>query len=804
MGCSPSKVLAGPSAHSQFTELDDVAAAEKLDWLLGVAVRADDATKKGMLVSLDTWFRSRVCDRGISKKVDLAHCLKATGEYGGTPTLDAGLTKELANAVKEKKALASLTEALDTLHERWQPKQCLGFAGLYHKVGAANQPIRYAFEHGCRMFDLADPPTPEIQALFESIGMADEFMYPDSVFEEFKGKDTSELCLAGGPMLIVQMGQEHTLGPHTVRESFERARKKMAPFEAEFGLPLIDVYMLMPMTAWSFPDFRCHGCFSDMWKEAEKLVDEGLVRSLGINNATIHQIEATLEFARHRPVMATFEQHILNQQPDMVAFLKEHKMAARSHIALGKGDVLESECLKRTDMTPAQAGLKWHVQQGVTPCFGNDSLEHIAENMHVQTEAFMALPDVVAPKPARHLMKLYPMTEMNCPGMCCMHGDRDDEGILRKDNEGRYWCASTRAAGDKWSKVMSDGQELLIREIEQALSGIKRDMKAGHARRQAISNGMAGLIGSQEGGVDVNKAIEKAGELIAETMEKAKEKGTDTDDEMVENMSAFHSITADAGAKGLVECVVVPLSTFREKGQIPRRSKNNSTHSHVPVTALGADDKVLFFSQRWLTPSPRALASPDDAPGGTKYKQLMAACKAYMTKTSTPEANVYIWLDYSSVDQDSDELLVKGVNSLALYVCSADAFISIDHADYFDRGWCLMECMFADCSKTPRYIFTKENVLKELLPDMRLESKKPTEGNFTVESDRAIMIVLSHVANTITGMIDRGANFSVSKALTGKGDDEAKDEAPETPGSLAKAHTTLNMMQDGEEAAVAE
>ena len=66
------------------------------------------------------------------------------------------------------------------------------------------------------------------------------------------------------------------------------------------------------------------------------------------------------------------------------------------------------------------------------------------------------------------------------------------------------------------------------------------------------------------------------------------------------------------------------------------------------------------------------------------------------------------------------------------------------------------------------------------------------------------MIVLSHVANTITGMIDRGANFSVSKALTGKGDDEAKDEAPETPGSLAKAHTTLNMMQDGEEAAVAE
>ena len=78
-------------------------------------------------------------------------------------------------------------------------------------------------------------------------------------------------------------------------------------------------------------------------------------------------------------------------------------------------------------------------------------------------------------------------------------------------------------------------------------------------------------------------------------------------------------------------------------------------------------------------------------------------------------------------DQDDDTLLVKGVNSLALYVCSCDAFISIDHADYFDRGWCLMECMFADASKTPRYIFTKENTLKVLTPDMKLENKTPTD-----------------------------------------------------------------------------
>ena len=72
-----------------------------------------------------------------------------------------------------------------------------------------------------------------------------------------------------------------------------------------------------------------------------------------------------------------------------------------------------------------------------------------------------------------------------------------------------------------------------------------------------------------------------------------------------------------------------------------------------------------------------------------------------------------------------------------------------------------MECMFADCSKTPRYIYTKEDVLKVLTPDMKLENKTPTEGSFTVESDRAIMKVLSLVASSITMKIDRGGTLSV-------------------------------------------
>ena len=758
MGCTPSKVLAPLEGSSPFTQLTDAEAAAKLDWFVGTSVAGSDETKKAALMTLDKWFRKRI-PRSISKKFDLLTSVAHDG------TMDAALKKALGAAIKDNDCLSSLASALDTLHERAFPKMCLGLAGLYHK-NEGQKPWRYAFEQGCRMYDVMAPFQPEIKRAFDSMGMSDEFKTADDCYDEFSGFDTSDLCIFAGVMPFVMQGQDDKAGPHLLRTAVERLRKeKMVNYEEEHG-SVVDILMV-PLGAMSFPDFKMQGPFSDYWREAEKLVDEGLVRGLATNAFTIHQLEALIGFAKHRPVVVTFESSIHAPMPDMVAFCKENRMLPRAHVALCKGDVLDSECLKRSDMTPAQAALKWHVQQGVVPCFGNDTLAHIEENMKVQTAELMALPPTVAPKPARNVLKLLAMMEMQMPGVMCKDGTREDTGILRKDEDGRFWLTSSREAGDKFADQlakMTDGEASLISEIETAIEGgMKRDSKCGHERRMGIAKAINGL-GSQ--GLSVDEATTATTDQMKIAKEAAEANGTDVHEEMGKQMSedvdAFHSISGASGAKGLVEMVVVPLTTFKSHKQIPRRSFRNKKEHHVIASALGPDDKVLFFSQRWLTPTPRAEASPDDGPGGTKYKQLMAACDAYLKETGTAEKNLYIWLDFSSVDQDDDTLLVKGVNSLALYVCSCDAFVSIDHADYFDRGWCLMECMFADAGKLPRYIFTKENKLKQLTPNMKLENKTPTEGSFTVESDRAIMKVLQVVATAITGRIDRGVMLRAS------------------------------------------
>ena len=790
MGCSPSKVL----SNNDFATLDDVA---RLERLLGISLDASLDEKKRVLGAIDAWFKNRF-HRPPLKMVDMTHAIAHDGTVD--PALVGGLNGALGVAISlettfvANKTLEAVMEALDSLHLRVLPKACLGFAGLYRNLGD-QEPLKFAHEHGCRHFDLHDPLPKDVTEMMGP--MASEFNLHNApekagqCWAEFKGLDLSDTIITSYNMNMITRGNEHKASPKMVREGFDRLRRelKASGFTAEHakgGQPLIDIYVIAGMSVMSFPDFRGYGCFSDFYKEAEKLVDEGYVRALALNNCTIHQIESTLEFCRHRPVMATFEQHLLNHCPEMVAFCKDKKIAPRAHVSLAKGDVFELPCCVRDDMSPAQAAIKWHIQQDVAACFGVDTLEHIIEDFKVPS--MMDLPPVVCEPPAKPLLKLYPMFSMNMPGTMMQYGTREDTGIFRKDENGKYWCCSSKDHGTKWQEAldnMTEGQESLLRELDAALSGIQKAMKPPE-RRVAIDTAIKALGGEKTAPKDAKEIVSTLGDAF----EKAQAAGSDVHDDP-EVLSAFHQISEGGAKAGLTTMVCVPLSAFLKHGAIPRRSVYNTQNTHVPVSSLKPEDHILFFSQRWLTPSPRAIASPDDA-NKTKYKQVLAACAAYGKAKNVANDRIFVWLDFCCVDQDDEGELVKGVNSLALYVSSSSAFISIDHEDYFDRGWCLMECMFADSSKTPRYIFTKQGELAPMDPTQRLACKTPQEGSFTVESDREIMNLLEKMAQSITTRIERGGSLSILDRLQ-KGAEKEQQAA-----AMAAAEE-----EDGGEGAVA-
>ena len=98
-------------------------------------------------------------------------------------------------------------------------------------------------------------------------------------------------------------------------------------------------------------------------------------------------------------------------------------------------------------------------------------------------------------------------------------------GILRKDEDGRYWVSTSREAGDKFTDMlakMTDGECTLISEIENAIGGIKRDSKSGHERRMSISAAIAGL-GKLAKSVD--EQLELVGKLLGDAKAEAEANG---------------------------------------------------------------------------------------------------------------------------------------------------------------------------------------------------------------------------------------------------------------------------------------
>ena len=140
----------------------------------------------------------------------------------------------------------------------------------------------------------------------------------------------------------------------------------------------LDLYLIH----WPVP-----GCFTQTWKKMEELKNEGLVRSIGVSNFSIRNLEALSLVSDVVPAVNQIECHPLNRQQELTDYCQSHGIAVQAYAPLARGSYCDRAILAQIgshyEKTAAQVGLRWLVQRQISVIPKSTHPDRIRENAEI-------------------------------------------------------------------------------------------------------------------------------------------------------------------------------------------------------------------------------------------------------------------------------------------------------------------------------------------------------------------------------------------------------------------------------------
>lgn len=196
---------------------------------------------------------------------------------------------------------------------------------------------------------------------------------------------------------------------HGEGEVIESCKKSLADLQLDY----LDLYLVH----WPFPNYHAPGCDGDarnpdskpyihdeymvVWRQMEKLVEMGLVKSIGTSNMTIPKMELLLRDAKIKPVVNEMEIHPNFQQPELFEFMVSNDIVPIGFSPIGSPrrperdrsvtdtvdieDPVVVKIAQRLNVHPAVVCIKWGAQRGEIVIPFSVKPEKITSNLEAVT-----------------------------------------------------------------------------------------------------------------------------------------------------------------------------------------------------------------------------------------------------------------------------------------------------------------------------------------------------------------------------------------------------------------------------------
>ena len=141
---------------------------------------------------------------------------------------------------------------------------------------------------------------------------------------------------------------------------YDQARRAFDQSLHTSGLDYIDLYLVH----WPVPEKRL-----DTWRALEAMLDEGLVRAIGVSNYMVRHLEELLAVCNVPPAVNQFELTPYNFRfrEDLVALCRQHDITIESYSPLTKGQKLKDPALmaiaQNYGKSTAQILIRWVIQK---------------------------------------------------------------------------------------------------------------------------------------------------------------------------------------------------------------------------------------------------------------------------------------------------------------------------------------------------------------------------------------------------------------------------------------------------------
>lgn len=139
-----------------------------------------------------------------------------------------------------------------------------------------------------------------------------------------------------------------------IQGAFDRSLERLK-------LDYIDLYLIH----WPVP-----GCYLSTWKTLEDIQHSGRARSIGVSNFEIRHLEELESVSGIVPAVNQIECHPLFYPKELIDYCQSKGIQVQAYAPLARGAYLDNDLLcvlgTKYGRTPAQIGLRWAVQKGIS------------------------------------------------------------------------------------------------------------------------------------------------------------------------------------------------------------------------------------------------------------------------------------------------------------------------------------------------------------------------------------------------------------------------------------------------------